>query len=130
YHVTDNGGGTYTVDDVIVSTNCGPTGLNGLLFNIAVKSTAGSGPGTITINSIKLRNCNNQPMFALAGDPGSVPIDNTPPAVAVASPDGTEVWVAGTTQDITWTATDAAGMGTVDLAYSLDGGATFPFTIA
>src|SRR5262249_57844399 len=52
FHVTDNGGGTYTVDDVIVGTACGPAGLTGQLFNIAVQSTSPSGTGTITANSV------------------------------------------------------------------------------
>ncbi|HEY6193854.1 MAG TPA: putative Ig domain-containing protein, partial [Candidatus Eisenbacteria bacterium] len=131
FHVTDNGGGTYTVDDVIVSTACGPNALSGLLFNVSVKSTALVGPGSITVTSVKLRNCSNIPLFAIAGDPAAVPIDNTPPIVVVTAPNtGTEVWASGSTHAITWTATDAAGIGTIDLAYSADGGVTFPFAIA
>jgi hypothetical protein len=131
FHVTDNGGGTYTVDDVIVGTACGPAGATGLLFNIAVKSSAAGGNGTITVNSVKLRACDNTPQFAIAPPAAVVPIDNTPPSVALLAPvSGAEVFVGGRTTSITWSASDAAGVPAIDLAYSTDGGATFPNTIA
>ena len=50
----------------------------------------------------------------------------TAPVVAVTSPDGGETWKAGSTHAITWSATDAVGVTSVDLAYSTDGGASFP----
>ena len=56
--------------------------------------------------------------------------DNTPPAVVVTSPVGGEDWKAGSSQAITWTATDNVGVTSVDLAYSTNGGATFPNVIA
>ncbi len=57
-------------------------------------------------------------------------LDVTAPAVAVTSPDGGEVWKVGSTHAVTWSATDAVGVTSVDLAYSTDGGATFPNAIA
>jgi hypothetical protein len=56
--------------------------------------------------------------------------DLTPPAVTVLSPNGGEAWKTNSAHAITWTATDNVGVTTVDLAYSVDGGLTFPFTIA
>ena len=56
--------------------------------------------------------------------------DVTAPAVAVTSPDGGETWRAGSTHSITWTATDAVGVTSVDLAWSTDGGASFPNALA
>lgn len=56
--------------------------------------------------------------------------DVTPPSVAVNSPDGGEDWKAGSAHAITWTATDNVAVTAVDLAYSINGGATFPYTIA
>ena len=52
---------------------------------------------------------------------------NTPPIVALTSPNGGEVWKGGTSQDITWTASDvdAGDAVTVDLEYSEDGGVTY-----
>ncbi len=60
---------------------------------------------------------------------GTAP-DVTAPAVALTSPDGGETWKAGSSHAITWTATDAVGVTAVTLAYSTDGGASFPDTIA
>ena len=39
-------------------------------------------------------------------------------------------WKAGSAQTITWTASDNVGVTAVDLAYSTDGGATYPNAIA
>ncbi len=60
----------------------------------------------------------------------SVTADVTAPAVSVTSPNGGETRKAGSTQAITWSATDAVGVTSVDLAYSTDGGATFPNALA
>jgi hypothetical protein len=56
--------------------------------------------------------------------------DGQPPVVTVTAPTGGEAWGVGTAQAITWSATDNIGVTTVDLAYSTDGGATFPNAIA
>jgi len=64
--------------------------------------------------------------FTNSGSAGDV----TAPAVAVTSPDGGETWKAGSSHAITWSATDAVGVTSVDLAYSTDGGATFPNALA
>ncbi|HVP15083.1 MAG TPA: metallophosphoesterase, partial [Terriglobales bacterium] len=56
--------------------------------------------------------------------------DLTPPAVTLTSPVGGEDWKAGSSHAITWTATDAVGVTAVDLAYSMDSGASFPDPIA
>ncbi len=56
--------------------------------------------------------------------------DATPPTVSVAAPNGGEDWKAGSTHSITWTATDDVGVTAVDLAYSTNGGASFPNPIA
>ncbi len=58
------------------------------------------------------------------------PPDLTPPSVTVTAPNGGETWQAGATHSITWTATDLVGVTAVDLAWSSDGGATFPNAIA
>ena len=56
--------------------------------------------------------------------------DGTPPLVTVLAPNGGESWKAGSTHAVTWNATDAVGVTAVDLAYSTDGGATWPGVIA
>jgi uncharacterized repeat protein (TIGR02543 family) len=56
--------------------------------------------------------------------------DTQPPTISLTSPVGGENWNVGSTQAITWTASDDVGVTAIDLAYSTDGGATFPNTIA
>lgn len=57
-------------------------------------------------------------------------LDHVLPAVAVTSPNTAVTLDIGATHDITWTASDGSGVTAVDLAYSTDGGATFPNVIA
>lgn len=57
-------------------------------------------------------------------------LDLIAPQVALASPNGGESWETGTIQNIIWTATDNFGVTAIDLAYSTDGGQTWPQTIA
>jgi hypothetical protein len=60
----------------------------------------------------------------------SVNADVTAPLVSVTSPSGSETWKAGSSHAITWSATDAVGVTSVDLAYSTDGGSSFPNQLA
>jgi len=80
--VTDNGGGSYTADGVILGPSCGATASSGTLFNIGVTNAVGSGTGTITVTSVKLRDCNNLPLAVSAGSATSVTIDPAPVTVA------------------------------------------------
>ena len=56
--------------------------------------------------------------------------DTTPPTVTVTSPNGGENWSIGSSRTITWTANDNVGVTSIDIYYSTDGGATYPYTIA
>ena len=56
--------------------------------------------------------------------------DTQAPVVAVTAPAGGQSWAIGSLQTITWTATDNTGVNAVDIAWSSDGGATFPNAIA
>jgi hypothetical protein len=56
--------------------------------------------------------------------------DSTFPSIAISAPNGGETWKAGSVRAITWSASDDVGIAAVDLAYSTDGGASFPFVIA
>ncbi len=58
------------------------------------------------------------------------PADNVAPVVSVTAPNGGEIWEIGSSQVITWSATDNVGVTAVDLAYSTDGGATYGGVIA
>jgi len=58
-------------------------------------------------------------------------VDIAPPDNVVAtSPNGGEVWTIGNTENVTWTASDNVGVTSVNLDYSTDDGATYPFAIA
>jgi hypothetical protein len=50
--------------------------------------------------------------------------------VSLTSPNGGEVWTIGTTHAITWSASDNAAVDSVTIAYSTDGGATYPYAVA
>jgi beta-lactamase superfamily II metal-dependent hydrolase len=56
--------------------------------------------------------------------------DQQAPLVTLGSPAGGETWKAGSAHAIAWTASDNVGVSGVDLAYSTDGGASFPNAIA
>jgi len=129
FNVIDHGGGVYSVDDALTA-NCGPTGTSGTLFTIGVKSSSPGGTGTVTVTTLKLRDCSNVAQTTAAGPPATVPIDNAAPTVAVTAPNGGESLTPGSSYNITWTASDNVGVANVDLAYSTDGGATYPNVIA
>ena len=57
-------------------------------------------------------------------------LDVIPPFVSLTSPSGGEDWKAGSAHAITWTATDAVGVTSVDLTWSSDGGASFGNAVA
>lgn len=59
-----------------------------------------------------------------------VPPDVTPPLVALLSPQGGETWAAGAMRTIAWEASDDRGVAAVDIFLSLDGGASWPDTVA
>lgn len=52
-------------------------------------------------------------------------VDVTNPSVSVTAPNGGEQWDVGSTQNITWSATDNVAVQAVDLSYSIDNGATY-----
>ncbi len=90
FQVLDNGGGTYTVDCAILGLPCGQAAATGTLFNVAVKKGSVEGTGTITVDEVRLRDCDNVPLQASPGAPGSITVDMTPP-VAVANLVATQV---------------------------------------
>jgi hypothetical protein len=124
FQVIDHGGGNYTADGVTLGLPCGSSALTGTLFSVTAGSATASGSGTVTITGVTLRDCSNAPLAASIGTSATVNIDNTLPAVAVTAPNSGEFWVVGSTHDITWTATDAAGIDAagIDLEYSTDNG--------
>ena len=127
FHVTDNGGGSYTIDGVTLGLPCGSAATSGTLFTIGVGSTLAAGPGTVTITSVALRDCDNNALASAIGTAATVDVDRSVPAVAVTSPNGGESWLVGSSHPITWTATDAEGIAAtgITLEYSADGGSNW-----
>jgi hypothetical protein len=125
--VRDLGGGQYAADGVTLGTPCGTTALAGTLFTIEVASGDVSGTGTVTIDSVTLRDCSNAPIASATGSSGSVTIDHSSPSVSVTSPAGGERWLVGSSHAITWSATDAEGFnpGAITLESSTDNGGTW-----
>ena len=66
------------MDCAILGTGCGATAGTGVLFNIAVAGTGGSGTGSIALSNIKLRNCANAEIPSAAGTPGTLTIASLP----------------------------------------------------
>jgi V8-like Glu-specific endopeptidase len=60
-------------------------------------------------------------------DSYKVTVDGTGPMVTVIQPNGGEEWEVGTTQSITWMASDGSGVGVydIDIYYSINGGVTY-----
>lgn len=67
----------------------------------------------------------NAQVFTVSSTP-----DTQAPVVTVTAPTGGESWAIGSVQNVTWNATDDAGVTAVDLAWSVNGGASFPDSIA
>ena len=82
FQVTDNGGGSYTVDQAILGSPCGATG-GGELFSVDLKSTGDDGAGLVTVTAVGVRDCYNAPIPVAAGAPATLTIDNTGPAAIV-----------------------------------------------
>src|SRR5262245_38148304 len=125
--VRDLGGGQYAADGVTLGLPCGTTALAGTLFTVEVTSADASGTGTITLNSVTLRDCSNAPIASAIGTAGSVTIDHSSPSVSVTSPAGGERWLVSSSHAITWIANDAEGFppGAITLESSVDDGATW-----
>jgi hypothetical protein len=78
-HSTDNGGGSYTVDQGLLGSPCGITATGDeVLFKIRVKASAGANAvdtGTITVTAVTIRGCLNEPLSGAPGPVGNVTID-------------------------------------------------------
>lgn len=87
--------------------------LAGATHNITVFHTAPGG------------GVSNAQTFTVGGAP-----DTQAPVVTLNSPGGGVSWPVGSSQNITWTATDNIVVSSIDLALSTNGGASFPTPIA
>jgi len=73
--------------------------------------------------------------YSFNGDPGEglyvddIVVTGTR-AILLNSPNGGEEWAGGSTKAISWTTSTGTAPFTIDLYYSLDGGVTYPYSIA
>jgi hypothetical protein len=125
-----DGNHVYVVDGATLGLPCGSAAASGTLFTVRLTSAAAGGSGTVSITSLTLRDCGNADLPRVIGTAATVVVDQSPPVVQVTAPNGGETWLIGTTHNITWTGSDAEGIASYDLAYSTDGGATWPHAIA
>ena len=104
------------------------TFLNANTLTAVIPATDQGGGGTRAITVFTPTpggGTSNSQTLTISGTP-----DVTPPVVNLTSPDGGESWAAGSTHNITWTATDNVAVATVDLALSTNGGTSFPTALA
>ncbi len=130
FQATDLGGGLYRADGAVVAGPCGSDQALATLFDVALSSAAASAVDTVTVLRWSLGTCDDSKLPAAVGTAAEVRIDHSAPAVTVTAPNGGQSWAVGSPHSITWTATDDAGVGSVDLAYSTDGGASYTAAIA
>lgn len=91
----------------------------------AVDQMAGASKSITVFTPAPGGGTSNSQTLTILGTP-----DTQAPLVTVTSPTGGESWAAGSSHNITWTATDNVTVASVDLALSTDGGTTFPTSIA
>lgn len=86
--VTDGGNGRYTIDCVLLGPGCGPTDPSGsgVLFTLPVKVAialpAPDGVGTVSVESVTLAGCDNDPLPCTTGGSAYIVIDRTAPSPA------------------------------------------------
>ncbi len=76
--VVSLGGGVYTVDCAILGGSAGATG-SGTLFTLNLAGAV-TGTGTVTVNSVTVRDVDNAPVAGIPGAAATITIDNTAPA--------------------------------------------------
>ncbi len=72
----DKTGGVYQVDGSTMGSPCGTNSLSGTLFSIDLNATH-TGSGTVSIESVRLRDCNNDDITPSYGPALTVPADLT-----------------------------------------------------
>jgi hypothetical protein len=79
--VTDNGGGSFTVDCGTLGGVCGATG-SGTLFSVdfSAAQPLASSVGAVTVDAVTVRDCSNQPVVADAGGSSFIPLQFSAPA--------------------------------------------------
>ena len=90
FAVADEGGGTYTVDVGLIGEPCGITG-GGSLFTLDLTAAGPDGSGTITVTSVRVRDCLGALVPVAPGPPAALAIDRQPLALRPAALPGGSV---------------------------------------
>ncbi len=115
FEVIDNGGGSYTVDQVVLGQPCGIEG-GGTLFTMDLAAAGPDGAGTVSVTSVTARDCGNAPVGVLAGAPASILISSTPIVVLPASLPAATIGAA-------YSQTFATTSGTLPITFAKTAGA-------
>jgi hypothetical protein len=79
FHVISHGGGSYSVDQVLLGSPCGPD-TGGVLFTVNLAATGGDGAGDITVADARIRDCANAPLPGQPGPPAQLVISHLAPS--------------------------------------------------
>jgi hypothetical protein len=134
------GGGVYTITWTAADPHFGPTPIalaystdGGLTFQPIAEGLPNSSylwnVPAVDNEQVRVRVTATDLVGHAASDASdeNIILDSTPPTVTLTAPNGGEIIQGGSSYTITWTATDAHfGAHPIALAYSTDGGATFP----
>ncbi len=79
--ILDHGGGSYTVDQVLLGMPCGPT-TGGVLFTVNLAAVGGDGAGDLAVTDVEIRDCSNAPLPGQPGTPAQLIVSHAaPPAI-------------------------------------------------
>lgn len=141
-------GGSFTVNYAVTSNNAGTVEVQYDLGATTVMSeqfavVAGNNvmtrkvsvPAGFAVGMYDVRVCARelpfQTNFVCSTQLQALVVDNTRPTVTLTTPNGGESWSLATLQNIAWVAADTnLGANPISLYLSMDGGATWPTTIA
>jgi hypothetical protein len=78
FQVVDHGGGSFTVDQVLLGEPCGPD-TGGVLFTVDLAAVGGDGVGDITVTDVDIRDCTNAPLPGQPGPAAQLVVSHVPP---------------------------------------------------
>ena len=116
--VTDDGGGAYTVDAMLIGVPCGIT-TGGTLFTVDLQAAGADGLGAITVTRVNSRDCGNAAIAVAPGAAATLRIQNT---AIVLSP----VNVPNATVGAPYSQAITAGSGVAPFTFSVSAGSLPP----
>jgi hypothetical protein len=135
YTVTSNNASTVEVRYSLGTTDLSPTDSVAVVGGANAKTKQVTVPAGFAAGMYDVKVCaREQPYqtdWVCDTETQALVVDNTNPTATLTAPNGGESWPLGSGQNITWTANDLnLGANPISLYLSMDGGATWPTTIA